>query len=135
SGFGTGDFPFLPPCNWCASAGSAAQGPGAGLPLYDLCLKLYECAITTGCGAAASPAACLCGSASAADCIVDAGGPCAAEELAALQATSAGIQTALSNYTQFDPQYPGYCGSSLNFVFQNARTNGCFRLVDAGANQ
>jgi hypothetical protein len=134
SGFGMGDFPFLPACNWCADGGIASQGPGAGLPNYMLCLNLYTCALRTGCGAAENPSACLCGDAPASECIVDAGGPCATEELAALQATPSAIQTALTNYTQFDPDYDGYCGSSLNFVFQNARTNGCFLLLDGGGN-
>ena len=87
----------------------------------------------TGCGAAPSSAGCLCGDASAADCIVDASGPCAVEELGALQATPSAVQGALTNYTEFDPQYTGYCGSALNFVFQNARTNACFMLLDGGA--
>jgi hypothetical protein len=130
SGFGSGDFPFLPACNWCADSGVAAQGPGAGIATYTLCLNLYACAIRTGCGAEESPSACLCGSASASDCIVDAGGPCATEELAALQATPSSVQTALTNYTQIDTEYHGYCGSALNFVFQNARTQACF--IDGG---
>ncbi len=132
SGFGTGDFPFLPACNWCADSGVAAQGPGAGISTYTLCLDLYACAMRTGCGSAQNPAECLCGDATASDCIVDAGGPCATEELAALQATPSSVQTALTNYTQFDTEYHGYCGSALNFVFQNARTNGCFSLLDGG---
>ena len=132
SGFGQGDFPFLPACNWCMDAGVATQGPGAGLPTYTLCLDLYACATQSGCDSADSPAACLCGDATATDCIVDASGPCATEELAVLQATPSAIQTALTNYTSFDPQYEGYAGSALNFIFQNARTNRCFQLLDAG---
>ena len=127
-------FPLLPPCNWCS--GVAAQGSGAGVPLYDLCLNLYICALGTGCGLAtkSAPAGCLCGSASAPDCILDAGGPCAAEELAALQATSVTSQT-LENYNDITPQDPGYCGSALNFVFQNAGSLNCFALLDAAVSQ
>jgi hypothetical protein len=133
SGWGQGDFALLPPCSWCADAGTASQGPGAGSPMYSLCLTLYACAMRTGCGAGQDPATCLCGNESASDCIVDAGGPCAVEELAALEYRGSSVQEALSNYTQIDPSFLGYCGSALNYVFQSARTNGCF-VPDAGAN-
>jgi hypothetical protein len=124
------DFPMLPPCNWCT--GTATTGPGAGIPLRDLCLNLYACAMRTGCGAMPGPA-CLCGSANGPQCIQDAGGPCVTEELAVLQAspTPMAIQTALSSYTSLTPlteNNPGYCGSALNFVFHNASTLGCFPL-------
>jgi hypothetical protein len=134
SGWGQGDFALLPPCNWCADAGTATQGPGAGTANFDLCNRLYACAMRTGCGAGQAPATCLCGSASAADCILDASGPCATEELAALQYRTSSVQQALSNYTQIDPSFLGYCGSALNYVFQSARTNGCF-VADAGGAQ
>jgi hypothetical protein len=132
-----GDFAFFPPCNWCADAGVASVGAGAGIALYNLCLDLYTCSLQTGCGAASAayPSACLCGNASGPDCIIDAGGPCAAQELAALQATQATLQTALENYAA-DPvaaqNNPGYCGAALNYVFQNAAELGCFPADAAG---
>ena len=131
SGWGQGDFALLPPCSWCLDAGSASQGSGAGTGTYDLCIGLYACAIQTRCGAGASPSTCLCGDASAAACIVSPAGPCAAQELAALQYRSDSVEQALSNYTQVDPAFLGYCGSALNYVFQNARANACF-AADAG---
>jgi hypothetical protein len=135
SGWGQGDFPLLPPCSWCADAGAASQGPGAGAPAHDLCMNLYTCAMRTGCGAGQDPATCLCGTAAAAACIVAPAGPCATEELAVLQYRSDSVEQALSNYTQIDPAFLGYCGSALNYVFQSARTNGCFVLLDGGPNQ
>jgi hypothetical protein len=135
-----GDFAFFPPCNWCADSGVASVGAGAGIALYDLCLDLYTCALQTGCGAASAayPSACLCGSASGPDCILDAGGACAAQELAALQATQATVQTALENYAG-DPtaaqNNPGYCGAALNYIFQNAADIGCFPADAAGGSQ
>jgi hypothetical protein len=129
------DFPMLPPCNWCT--GTATTGPGAGVPLRTLCFNLYACAMRTGCGALPGPA-CLCGSANGPACILDAGGPCVMEELAALQAnlTSSSVQTALNSYTSLTPQAdnnPGYCGSALNFVFHNATALGCFPAADAAS--
>ena len=132
SGWGQDDFPLLPPCSWCSDAGTASQGPGAGVSAYRLCLNLYTCAMRSGCGAGQDPATCLCGHASASECIVDAGGPCATEEMAALQYRSDSVEQALSNYTQIDPAFLGYCGSALNYVLQNARSGGCFPPADAG---
>jgi hypothetical protein len=129
------DFPLLPPCNWCS--GVATTGPGADLPLRDLCLNLYACAVQTGCGAVPGPY-CLCGSANGPQCFQDAGGPCLVEELSVLQATNTptSIQNALDNYTSLQPQAdnnPGYCGSALNFVLHNTQQLGCFDLLDAAA--
>jgi hypothetical protein len=114
------DFPFLPPCNWCADAGLAHGGPAAGESRYDLCLKLYQCMMNSGC-ATRYPGDCLCGNGAAtANC--DASGPCAAEELAALESLSdpASIQAALLTYTSPSPTYVGYCGAALNAIFQGA---------------
>jgi hypothetical protein len=132
---GAQDFSFLPPCNWCQGAGVASVGPGAGLKLYDLCINLYVCALQTGCGALPGAAACLCGDAGATECILDAGGPCAAEEIAALQVAPGSLEPALENYNDLTPLTLGnlgYCGSLLNSVFQNAITGACFSLLDGG---
>jgi hypothetical protein len=128
-------FPFLPPCNWCADAGIAKSGPGMGTPRYQLCTNLYECMMRTAC-ATVHPADCLCGIGAAAG-TCDAGGPCAAEELAALQydpstMTIPDVLTHLSelnNEMSANPNH-GYCGSYLNYVFQSAITGTCF--PDAG---
>ncbi len=135
SGWGQGDFALLPPCSWCVDAGSASQGPGAGTDRYDLCMSLYACAMQSGCGAGQDPATCLCGAAAASSCILAPAGACVTEELAALEYRSDSVEQALSNYTQIDPSFLGYCGSALNYVFQSARTNGCFASSDAGLSQ
>lgn len=135
SGWGQDDFPLLPPCSWCTDAGTASQGAGAGTSTYTLCLALYTCAMASGCGASQSPSTCLCGDASAAACIMSPQGPCATAELAALQYRSDSVEQALSNYTQIDPSFNGYCGSALNYVFLNAQANACFAASGASNGQ
>jgi hypothetical protein len=136
-GGGTQDFVFFPPCNWCSDAGFASVGPGAGESLYTLCINLYVCAMQTGCGAAAgTQAVCLCGDAGGVECILDAGGPCAAEEMAVLQVAPGQLETALENYGSLTPLTLGnlgYCGSLLNNVFQSAVSGQCFSLLDGGS--
>jgi hypothetical protein len=88
----------------------------------------------TGCGPAANDAVtCLCGDASSAQCIVSPTGPCATEELAALQYRPDSIEKALTNYYDITPQFAGVCGGSLNYVFQQGIGLGCFQNLDAGA--
>jgi hypothetical protein len=120
---------WLPPCSWCVDAGSAVQGPGAGVPLRDLCFALYTCIMQSGCGQ--NVGTCLCGP-DQAGCVNNPMGPCVTEELAALQYRTDSIQTALQNYEDPDPAFPGYCGSVLNALFQNADSYSCFPLADAG---
>jgi hypothetical protein len=120
------DYMALPPCNWAADAGLARQGSSAGFPRYDVCLDLYACLIRTGCGFG-NVSSCLCGGGSVAQC--DAGGPCAVEELAALEYRPDEIQDAVKNYADDDPSFSGYAGSALNHVFQVGTANSCF---DAG---
>lgn len=142
----TPGFIGLPPCNWCADAGVAAAGPMAGAERYDVCMALYQCALRTGCGAArgsavASNAPCLCGAASAAECEMDAGGPCATEELAALENVSGpgAIESALKGYFNYDlgVGQEGTCGSVLNVLFETAggggpMDDGCFACQSVG---
>jgi hypothetical protein len=136
------DFVPFPSCNWCADdAGVAAAGPGVGSPRYGLCLALYACILRTGCG---NPNAisCLCGVQQAgaqnysANCYVDAGGPCATEELAALEALpgSAGVEAALKNYTADPGNSGGTCGSGLNQLFYaaGAANPSCFPCQSVG---
>jgi len=111
-------FALLPPCNWCVDAGTAAAGPGIGSPRYELCIALYQCMMRTGC-AARGNSYCICGTPSAeSGCFVDAGGPCANEELAALEALpgSAGVETAVKNFVNDPTAMGGTCGSGLNQV-------------------
>jgi hypothetical protein len=127
--------PILPPCNWCTDAGLAKSGPGQGQPRYGLCEDLYACMLRTGC-AIPYPQNCLCGQgATTNNCMPT--GPCAMEELAALQSESdpASIQATLQLYfttateSSANPNH-GYCGSILNAVFQGAISGMCF--PDAG---
>jgi hypothetical protein len=126
------DFIELPPCNWCVDSGTATQGPGQGKPRYDLCLALYQCMMSTGCGAVTGTAVCMCGDAGGA-CIpqVSGGatpGPCTIEELSALEYPASAAQDALKNYQETTLPIPdqGSCGAPLNQVFQDARINKCF---------
>jgi hypothetical protein len=118
---------LLPPCNWVLDAGAARQGSSAGLPRYQVCLALYACILKSGCGST-SVNSCLCGGGSTSLC--DGGGPCGAEELAALEYRADEIQDALKNFTDTAPTFPGYGGSALNYVFQAGESNHCF---EAGA--
>jgi len=120
------DYIQFPPCNWCVDAGTAVQGPGAAEPRYSLCLELYECIMASGCGG--NVISCLCGSET--DPTVCASdphppGPCATDELASLEQTSATILDAINNYEDNDPTVMGFCGSRLNQVFNVAQQNDC----------
>jgi hypothetical protein len=125
----TWNFSPLPVCNWCVDAGVTLQGPLSGQDRYGVCAQLYECMTRTGCGQNHSPGYCLCGL-DEAHC--DAGGPCALEELSALESLSdpASLAMTTSNYTGIDPQTPGNCGRALNAVFLTGVNGGCF--TDAG---
>jgi hypothetical protein len=128
---GQDDFVELPPCNWAGDAGVAAQGSGAGRPRVDLCLELYACVTSTGCGAR-DVTTCLCGpDTNGADCVKNATGPCMKEEMAALELPAGSIQQALQNYVNESPSFLGYGGSLLNWLFSNGKTYDCF-AVDAG---
>ncbi len=121
---------LLPPCNWCVEAGVATAGQGAvnNTPLYTLCLQLYACIEDSGCGRLGA-GTCLCGDAST-TCQMRAAGPCAQEELAALNFdnTPEGIHNAQAFYTDTvaSTNNPGYCASVLNQVYQAAASNTCW---------
>jgi hypothetical protein len=133
-----GTYIFLPPCNWVADGGVARAGPGAGHDVYDLCLDLYACMMRTGCVTITGGhgATCLCGDASANDCAMDPKGPCAVEELSALQCPrdSASIQLIFQHYK--DPSSIGVGtfqgAATLNDVFQKALSLRCFSSLDGG---
>jgi hypothetical protein len=123
---------LLPACNWVRDAGPAHRGTGSGLPRYQVCLALYACMMKTGCGFG-SVNSCLCGTGSSSEC--DGGGPCGAEELAALEYAPEDVQAvsdALKNYTDTAPLFPGWGGSGLNTVFQAGDSNHCFDAGGAG---
>jgi hypothetical protein len=130
-----GPFPFLPPCNWCGDAGVAAAGLRQGEPRYAICLDLYACIVESGCAATGSSATdCLCG-ADLGNCSLDASGPCAAPELAALE-YSAISPDVLKNFDNNAPSaavFLGFCGGNLNSLLQATVSNGCFPPIDAGA--
>jgi hypothetical protein len=124
---GPQDYLLLPPCNWCVEAGISVAGPGVGLNRYDNCMALYACMTSAGCGS--NPASCLCGDAATATC--DASGPCAQQELAALEpSTTETIAAILNRYTNYALGSPGAtCAGALNYVYSCGQSNGCF--VDA----
>lgn len=123
---------LLPPCNWCAGAGAASAGMGAGESLYALCLDLYQCMMKTGCGP--DPATCLCapvdgGGLNVTGCAQSPTGPCWQQELAALQEpnTPSSIIDALGK--QFNTTNRGdlgFCAGTLNQVFQVSQLEHCF---------
>lgn len=127
SGIGVGaDYILLPPCNWAADAGVAAQGPGAGESRFALCEALYACMVGTGC-ARFGDARCLCGPDTvASDCVKSPAGPCMNEELAALEQPPESIAVALKNYDNIVPSVLGYSGGMLNQLFTTGATNMCF---------
>lgn len=127
----------LPPCNWCADAGVSVQGTREGDSRYRICLDLYACIVQSHCGA--SIATCLCGSESDVACETDPHppGPCAAEELAALEELPTDVSDALGNYTNFaagDPNFSGFCGGALNQLFTTVLSDGCFASDGGDAN-
>lgn len=124
-GGGATDYIFLPPCNWCAEAGVAVQGTGAGVSQYTLCLQLYECVAQSGCATEAK-GYCLCGDASGPACVTSPAGPCFAQEMAALQYPASQVQMALTNYNNIAPTFLGYCAGALNNIYQTASELGCF---------
>jgi hypothetical protein len=125
-------FPALPPCSWCVDAGLAAAGLREGQPRYDICLDLYACVIDSGCAAQSTTAnTCLCGP-DLGNCSVDASGPCAAQELAALEYPAVSPDV-LKNFTNTAPnaaQFLGFCAGNLNGLLQTAVSYDCF---EAGA--
>jgi hypothetical protein len=110
-------------------AGTARQGPRAGEDRYTICQDLYACMVRTGCGASTDPGYCLCG-ADSVHC--DAGGPCAKEELGALESLTdpASIVSAVEQYKTLDPKVAGFCAHALNNVYGVGVGYGCF--ADAG---
>jgi hypothetical protein len=125
--------PALPPCNWCPpGSGVVNSGPNPGEDRTLACWTLYECMMRTGCYIGTgtnvnSAAGCLCGSEVTTACATDPhpSGPCATEELEALetldpnQALQEFIQTATPGTSG------ATCGSYLNAVFTNTLGSGC----------
>ncbi len=139
SRIGTGDMPVpaLPPCNWCMDAGVATVGPGSGAQRSDLCMALFSCVLRTGCGDDGNVVSCLCGSQKGADCTKPTG-PCANEELAALQ-TPPGTPygTFLMSFTNPVTGLTDICGTGVNAFFiaaggaVSSKPTSCF-LTDGG---
>ncbi|HEY4013595.1 MAG TPA: hypothetical protein VGM06_09670 [Polyangiaceae bacterium] len=101
----------FPPCSDLREAGTAAEGTGAGQPLFDLCASLFDCVAQTSCVGTSSedPNAmtfnCYCGTAAGGACLVPgaANGPCKTQIEAAFQVaqpvTAAGLSDLVSNLT------------------------------------
>jgi hypothetical protein len=128
----------FPPCNWCADAGPVAAGSVVGAQRYGVCLALYECIMKSGCGFT-NVSTCLCGSESPAVCKNDPNpqGPCAAEEMAALEEPTGSTLQALEGYyqpsnvmTMSGADFTGSCAGILNGIFSSGAA--CFPTLDAG---
>ena len=129
--------PSLPPCNGVVDAGVARRGPKTGEPLFDLCKELSACIVRTGCGLS-DVDECLCGAGNGSypECkkhgLI---GPCAMEELAALQidpADPSAIDTAINNYIDTNPSSLYAAAGPLNQLYSLGKTFDCFP-ADAGA--
>ncbi len=121
----SGSSAFLPPCAWCADAGLVAQGTRKQDPRYTVCLDLYACMMKSGCYVS-DPVNCLCGTENINDCLPDPNppGPCATEELAALEQLPGSTAEAIPVYTTKFLGTTGTCGSQLNAVFAAGITGG-----------
>ena len=130
--------PSLPPCNGVIDAGAARRGPRTGESLFTLCQELSQCIVKTGCGLN-DVDECLCGvgNASYPDCKAHGLiGPCAMEELAALQidpTDPAALDTAINNYIDTNPSSLYAAAGPLNQLYSLGKTFDCFVPVDAGA--
>jgi hypothetical protein len=135
---GSGTYSELPPCNWCATAGTAVQGSGMGTSLYTLCLDLYECVMSSGCYT--NIESCFCGTTIGMACTQNPNGPCLAQEMAGLQELPGAYADALGKqFTQTDPKSLAFCGGALNNLFRQAEIIGhlasatpCFPSSDGG---
>jgi hypothetical protein len=120
---------IFPPCNWCEDAGVVGQGTAEGESRYSVCLALYQCIQQSGCGS--NVISCLCGdqSSDTAACSMNANpsGPCAQEELAALEELPSDVRDAILNYSSTSSLgFPGVCGGTLNYIYSSANSYGCF---------
>lgn len=128
--------PSLPPCNGVVDAGVARRGPKTGENLFDLCKELSACIVRTGCGLS-DVDECLCGAGNGSypDCKAHGLiGPCAMEELAALQidpADPSAIDTAINNYIDTNPSSLYAAAGPLNQLYSLGKTFDCF-ANDAG---
>jgi hypothetical protein len=128
-----GDPARFPPCSWCVDAGTVMQGSRLGDQRFTVCEDLYLCMLNSGCAASGDPATCLCGTESSAVCQADHNppGPCASQEMAALEEIPGDTSDALQNYLSgFGSSALGVCGSELNSIFDLGNSNQCFPLGD-----
>jgi hypothetical protein len=133
-------FPAFPPCNWCPpGSGMVVQGPNPGEDRTLACWTLYQCILQSQCYLGSNGAeSCLCGSEALPACQTDPhpSGPCASEELEALETTDP--DHALAYFTVGGmPVVSGStgsggttCGSYLNSIYAIAAGDGCFPLGD-----
>jgi hypothetical protein len=127
----------LPPCNAVVDAGTARRGPRTGESLHRLCQELAVCIVRTGCGSA-DVTECLCGlgtNGSYPACKQRGlAGPCAMQELAALQIDPqdpAALDTALGHYVETaSPLY--LAASQLNQLYAIGKSNDCFSIDGGG---
>ncbi len=113
---------YLPPCNWCgAEAGASNGGSRKGDPRQAICWDLYQCLSMTKCMSTGAISTCLCGDSGAVNC--QPVGPCAAQELDALEYAPSDIQNATKNFTNAGADFQGRCGGAMNAVYQVLLSN------------
>jgi hypothetical protein len=128
-GYHLGDPARLPPCSWCADAGTVMQGSRLGDQRFTVCEDLYLCMVNSGCAASGDSQSCLCGTESSAVCQADHNppGPCASQEMAALEEIPGDTSDALQNYfSLIGSSALGVCGSELNSIIDLGNDNQCF---------
>jgi hypothetical protein len=136
----------FPPCTvFYPGPEKATQGAGAGRPISDLCKELWECMVSSGCGADNRGNFCLCGLSFNTDQCnnldaldPDSGGPCKAQELAAMQLDPHDKVAMAKAGTQYFAisTLPFSTAAALNQLWENGATSvpgtpNCY--VDAGA--
>jgi hypothetical protein len=124
----------FPPCSDLPREGGAvaAQGPGAGIPLYDLCAALFVCVSTSGCTGDgpqdpnATVGNCYCGTAMGEDCLSGkANGICKTAIEAAFQAGPSVSPTDISGNLTDLTVPESHAAAEVLGLYQSALTGDC----------
>ena len=124
----------FPPCSDLPREGGAvaAQGPGAGIPLFDLCATLFVCVSTSGCTGNgpqdpnATVGNCYCGTAMGEDCLSGkANGICKTAIEAAFQAGPSVSPTDISGNLTDLTVPESHAAAEVLGLYQSALTGNC----------